>query len=183
MPGRNAQEAVDAFLEPLREAVSVLDGFAQFLISPKRGGYRKGETYGWTLCGAGGMFLKGLGSLHAQMWFEIVDADPEKYEKPVRVTTRGYRYRLEAIGGGDKWRAHWHPNGKSDATFPHVHMPPDYAHFMLPRVTFENVVQWCVQLGAPLRCTTQEAEARLTLAQAPHLLFRTWNTHPDEPHG
>jgi len=161
----------------------VLDGFAQFLVSPKSGGFRKGEEYGWWLNGPDGMPLKGLGTLHAQMWFEIIDADPEKYEKPLRVTTRGYRYRLADQSGPDRWRAHWHPNGKSDATFPHIHMPPDYGHFMLPRITFENVIQWCVQLGAPLRCTPHEAEERLVLAQANHLLFRSWNTHPDEPRG
>jgi hypothetical protein len=53
MPGRTPAEAVDAFLDPLRDALRVLDGVAKLMISP-RGGFRKDVRYSWVLNGADG---------------------------------------------------------------------------------------------------------------------------------
>ena len=183
MPGRNPQEAFDAFIAPLKDAVSVLDGHAQF-VAPRKGGFRLGQEYSWLLNSPQGMPLRGVGTLHAQMWFKFVKADTSKHEGAIRVTTLGYLYRLEGLDSKDIWRAHWHPQGNSPVSVPHVHIAPHLkSHFITPRITFENVVQWCAELGAPLRCTLEEAVTRLELAQAQHVLFRSWNTRPDEPRG
>lgn len=180
MPGRNPNEAVEAFLEPLRDAVSVLEGYSKLLVS-KKGGYYLGGEYSWMLVGPEGMKLGSAGRLHAQMWFKIVSCDPTTYEGKVRVTTLGYLYRIELPSGQDAVRAHWHPQRNSNVAYPHVHIQPDLAgHFITPRVTFENVVQWCIQLGAPLSCDEETAARMLDIAQANHLTFRSWNVRPGE---
>ncbi len=58
MPGRNPREAVLSFLEPLKEAVAVLDGYAKFMVGPC-GGFRKDTPYTWILNGEEGMSLSG----------------------------------------------------------------------------------------------------------------------------
>jgi hypothetical protein len=60
MPGRTPAEAIDAFLDPLRDALRVLNGLAKLLISPT-GGFRKGVRYSWVLNGADGMDLGAVG--------------------------------------------------------------------------------------------------------------------------
>jgi hypothetical protein len=105
--------------------------FSKLMVLGKQGTYRMGKTYAWSLNGDAGMNLGPVGIFRAEMHFEIIDADPEKYGKPLRVTTRGYRYSLEAKPGrenkpGSKhWLMHWHPNGTSDVDYPHLHIAPD----------------------------------------------------------
>jgi hypothetical protein len=44
---------------------------------------------------------------------------------------------------------HWHPAGRSHATFPHLHLytvRPD-GHFVTPRQTLESAVHWCIEMG------------------------------------
>ncbi|MGH3941923.1 MAG: hypothetical protein ACRDTG_25545 [Pseudonocardiaceae bacterium] len=68
MPGDTQQEAVTAFLEPLRSALCVLDG--RGVITPgRRGGWVKGKTYSWTINAGQGMKLGDIGTLHASMKF------------------------------------------------------------------------------------------------------------------
>jgi hypothetical protein len=90
MPGRTPAEAVDAFLDPLRDALRILDGVAKLLISPK-GGFRKGVRYSWVLNGADGMDLGAVGRFIASMEFEIIDADPTKNEAGSRSQIEGNR--------------------------------------------------------------------------------------------
>lgn len=48
MPGDTPQEAVTAFLSPLKEAVSVLDGRGAITVN-RHGGWARGQTYSWVL--------------------------------------------------------------------------------------------------------------------------------------
>lgn len=176
MPGRTAAEAVAAFLEPLREALKVLDAVTQLSVAPK-GGYRKGVRYSWVLNGSRGADLGPAGILTASMEFEIIDCDPSTNEfgHPLRVSSRSYHYKLRAPDGTDRWRMHWHPEGKSPITWAHLHMPPDdKLHLASDRMTFEKAIMWCAQFGAPLTCTLGEAADRVLLIEAPHRLNRTW---------
>ncbi len=184
MPGRNPQEAVAEFLEPLREALRVLDGAANISVSPK-GGYRKRVRYAWVLNGASGLPLPPAGTFFAQMEFEVIDTDPEIDELglPLRVTTKSYHYKLrDDDAGQDHWRAHWHPSGNSPVTWPHLHLPSDFKrHLPSERFTLENAIFWCAQYDAPLTCSMAEAEDRLVLAEAPHRLHRSWPPQPRQP--
>lgn len=180
MPGRNPNEAVEKFLEPLRRALNVLDGYSQIRVS-RGGGYTKGEVYSWVLCPPGGMALKGprLGTFHAEMMFKVIDADIDKYEAPYRVTTLAYRYKLCDADGNELWMVHWHPMGDSPYVEPHQHQPPDMGrHLPTGRITFEKVIAWCIEYGAETCCTKTDAINTLALCEAPHLLYRTWSDSP-----
>jgi hypothetical protein len=176
MPGRTAAEAVSAFLEPLREALKLLDGVTNLSVSPK-GGYRRGVTYGWVLNAGAGVRLGRAGIFTASMQFEIIDCDPStnEYGHPLRVSTRYYNYKLTLPEGGDAWRMHWHPGGVSDVEFAHLHLPPDLRrHLASERMTLEKAIQWCAQHDAPLTCDPDEAANRLMMIEAPHRLHRSW---------
>jgi hypothetical protein len=177
MPGRTPAEAVAAFMQPLREALRVLDAVTSLQVAPK-GGFRRGVTYGWVLNGDRGADLGWAGTFFASMTFEIVDCDPDKNEfgHPFRVSTRSYHYKLRSADGGpDLWRMHWHPEGNSPVTVAHLHLPPDLRrHLPSERMTFEKAILWCAEFGAPLSCTKQEAADRLLLTEAQHRLHRSW---------
>lgn len=183
MPGQNPREAVEEFLNPLRAASSVLDGHAQLLVR-RTGDYRTGVVYAWTLCGPRGMELRGLGHLHAEMRFEIVESDPARHGGMLHVATRGYRYRLEVTRKGrtkDLWMIHWHPNGDSPYKEPHIHIP-DHLSRHLPTgwITFEKVIGWCVDFGAPLAARKGDVFSQLALTEAPNLFYRRWDDSPRE---
>lgn len=177
MPGRNPQQAVDAFLQPLRDALRLLDGVAKILVSPKDG-YRVGQRYSWQLNGADGVDLGAVGRFIASMEFEIIDTDPagNEYGHPYRVTTRSYHYKLRGRDGDDQWRMHWHPDGRSRVKVPHLHRPPDLKqHWPTGRLTLENAVAWCIESGAAVVGGDRErAQNELALIEAPHRLYRSW---------
>ncbi len=87
MPGRNPHEAVVSFLDPLRDALAVLDSHSQIVVH-KRGGYRKEVPYAWLLNDEEGMRLRGVGRLRATMQFMIISCDPVTNE-------HGHRFRVQ----------------------------------------------------------------------------------------
>jgi hypothetical protein len=147
------------------------------MISPE-GGFRKGVRYSWVLNGADGMDLGAVGRFIASMEFEIIDADPAKNEfgHPFRVTARSYHYKLRGRDGIDQWRMHWHPEGRSRITTPHLHRPPNLkSHWPTGRLTLENAVGWCVESGAAVTSdSAMQAHEQLALIEAPHRLYRSW---------
>jgi hypothetical protein len=158
----------------------VLDGYASITLS-KRGGYFEGQELAWLLNQGDGIQIDGVGTYFAEMGFKVVRADPGKHEGKYRVTTLRYRYKLRAPDGEDMWRVHWHPDGESSFREPHLHMRPNLkVHFAVQRVTFEQTIQWCMQLGAPLTCTPEEAKGRLDETEWTHVLYRSWSTSPGE---
>ena len=176
MPGRTPQEAVGAFLDPLREALKVLDAVTKISVAHK-GGFRKGVEYAWVLNRGSGARLGNAGTFVAAMSFEVIECDPDKNEfgHPYRVSTGSYHYKLRGLNGQDLWRMHWHPKGNSPVTYAHLHLPPNFKrHLACERTTFEKAILWCVEYGAPLTCTAEEAADRLLLLEATHRLHRSW---------
>src|SRR5215213_8407133 len=89
----------------------------------------------------------------ASMHYRIIPTDPEKYdiqEGRWRVTTSAYLYEFRTPDNAKLWAMHWHPAGKSHATFPHLHLYTvrSDGHFVTPRQTLESAVQWCIEMGA-----------------------------------
>jgi hypothetical protein len=180
MPGHDPHEAVREFLEPLEDALAVLDGFTKLFVSGSKP-YRKGHLYAWVLNGPEGKLLPGVGLFSARMNFEVIDCDPNRYEKPLRVTTRAYSYSLDDEQGSPRWRLDWHPGGKSPVSYPHVHMPPNMKdHNPTERATFERAIGWCVAAGARLTCSVDEALNHLLVTESRHRLHRSWHLRPDE---
>lgn len=128
-----------------------------------------------------GLHLPDVGTYFAEMGFQIIQADQARHEGKFRVTTLRYRYKLEGPDGEDLWRAHWHPDGRSSVKEPHMHLPPDLKlHFEIPRVSFEQTIKWCIQLGAPLSCAQDQAINTLDETHWPHVLYRSWSNSPAE---
>lgn len=188
MPGRNPHEAVVSFLDPLRDALAVLDSHSQIVVH-KRGGYRTDVPYVWLLNDAKGMRLGGVGRLRATMQFMIIACDPATNEHGhrLRVTTLGYNYKISDRDDRDQLRFHWHPRGAGANPHPHVHALPNLdTHVYMPRVTLETVIRACLEIGAPLTMDVDEAVKHLAVTEAPHMLYRTWSDWPPgraEPYG
>jgi hypothetical protein len=177
MPGRTPDDAVRAFLAPLQRGLKVLDGHAKLTIA-KKGSYRKGRSYEWSINSEAGMRLGRIGTFYASMRFEIVDSKPEEHDPEhqgeFRCSTRGYNYKLSPSAGDDHWRLHWHPVGPSPIKGPHIHFPPNFdRHLPSPRFTFEQAITWLIEFDVPLRVSREEALAELAEIEAAHVLHRT----------
>lgn len=187
MPGATPRAAIQAFLEPLKQGMSLFDTTAVITVGePVRPDPAK--VYTWTINRGDGAVLAGLGTFHASMKFQIVESDPsehdEEHQGRYRCSTRGYNYKLTLRSGSDQWRMHWHPEGVSTESGPHVHPGSNLKlHLPTPRLTFETALGWLIQYDAPLRCTPDEARIRLAELEAAHLLYRSWASAADRPQG
>jgi hypothetical protein len=179
VPGASPYQAVEAFLAPLERAVACL-GTGKIVVSPG-GRATTGKTHLWNLNGGDGLVLRGDAAgcrFLASMHYRVVPTDPEKYEVEQgrwRVTTLAYLYEFRTPDNAKLWAMHWHPAGRSHATFPHLHLysvRPD-GHFVTPRQTLESAVQWCIEMGA----APQNPQRRTVLAESEgiHQLYRSWS--------
>lgn len=201
MPGKSPAEAVEAFLAPLRLALSTV---ARAKITVPRGGLNPpvGAEQVWTLNNGASVTLTAASrpadqpqlprplAFHAAMYWKVIRDEREDYG-PFRVSTTGYSYSM--LAGPEQvevWAMHWHATGVSDETKPHMHfgvpMLDNAApvskrdHMPTGRMTFEDAIRWLVKCGA--RPLVDNWTDRLALAEAPHLLFRSWSSDPDVRH-
>ena len=177
MPGRTPSEAFEAFVDPLRAALSCLAA-AKITTGPKAR-----EPHGvrvWSVNLANGVVLRDGWHFEAEMHYEIIHSDPPA--EPWRVTTRAYRYRISRCDT-DLVRMHWHPTGKSPFTTPHFHIPMlaraadgEHGHLPIGRVSFEDAVQWVIVMsGQHARDDWQEV---LDRTRTRHVEHRTWSDAP-----
>jgi hypothetical protein len=177
VPGRTPTEASEAFFEPLRSALACI---TRGKITPSRGGRSDPHRdHSWTL-NKGSASLTGGYTFTAGMIYKIIE-DPEK--GPWRVTTLAYEHELVDANNRRMFALHWHPQGVSTVTTPHLHLGPGVlvdgcaltpkAHLPMPRATFEQAIRWVVEvIGSPL---CDDWADRLKAAEDPHLEHRTWH--------
>jgi hypothetical protein len=181
MPGPNPAAAVEAFLDPLRDAVSCI-GTAHITLSPRARG-KVGETHAWTLNRGRPVALQSGWAFRAGMRFETLDLGQSEGRDRFRVTTREYIYSAE-LHGREFMSAHWHPLAKnSEVEFPHYHfgaaaLTPDggylaRAHIPSPRVSLEAFIRLMIRdLGiTPARDDWEERLAQSETVFAEH---RSW---------
>jgi len=181
VPGRTAQDAVEAYLEPIRQALGCLDAVVKVV---RTGGRALNQDGAWVANGGSGILLPRVGALHLKQKFRVVEVDPRQHDIAagrLRVTTLSYNYKLEDGDGHELWMMHWHPDSPSTFTNPHLHLKGHPGHRPTPRQTVEDAVKWAQLDGAPVRRT--DWQAVLALTEGPHKLYRTWSVTPDEPHG
>lgn len=185
MAGRTPADAVAAFMHPIQEAASVLGpckvtGAGEFR-SP-----RVGHEYSWSLNDGAGIKgrnahgVTGVRDFYASMSWRVVPDDRDGYG-PFRVTTTRYDYSL-ILDDGEVWAFHWHPEGRSDVVYPHVHFGSPVlastspitskAHPPTGRMTLEQTIRWVLESGGT--SPFHDWPERLALAEAPHLLYRSW---------
>jgi hypothetical protein len=187
MPGRSPKEAVDAFLEPLKVALSCVTR-GQLVLT--RGAYGDvGETHQWQLNGDDGATLGDV-RLRAGMHFEVLDRGASQRDQRFKVSTRGYVYGIELADDGDELISiHWHPNGTSPYRDPHYHLgeaaisPSGVflarAHIASPRISFEHVVRSLVE-DTGVRPLCDDWSERLSQTEALFDEHKSWSTRPGE---
>lgn len=185
MAGRTPWEASRAFFGPLRIALSCI---ATAKITTSSGGCDAlGKVHSWSINGGEGVPLRGGYRFEAGMTYEIIKVDDDTLG-PFKISTQGYLYSLYDKQGNELFGIHWHPGGSGGFQAPHVHFGspvlspqgplPAKHHLPTPRMTFETAIRWAIEHGAePIQADWQN---RLTLAETPHLLYRSWHQSPDE---
>jgi hypothetical protein len=169
VPGRNPYEAFQDFIDPLQMALSCL-GVTKIQVSS--GGKQDIDTDHSWLLSDGGMALGDGLFFRAAMRYQIIEDAQYGY----RITTRSYMYSL-LRNGEEVWSMHWHPDGNSDYSEPHFHIPSvaGKGHLPASRMTFEEAILWTIRSGAaPAR---EDWESVLTESYERHVKHRSWDTH------
>lgn len=181
MPGRNPREAIDAFLEPLKDTVSCVAHAKITLSRDGRGG--RGKVHALTLNKDVPVKLKcrPVLMLRIGMQYEIVRTeDPGR--PPWRVSTRAYAYEMQTASGELVWSYHWHP--ASAVTNPHAHLGhtqlaedavlSQKAHHPTGRVSLESVIRACItEYGVtPER---DDWDKTLALREGDFQIYRSWS--------
>lgn len=181
MPGNTTYTAFQAFVSPLASALSCL-AHTKLQCGPL-GKSALGVTH--LLFTNRGEYVPLPGptllEFRFRMHYELIKDDRPGFG-PFRATTKSYDYSLRKTGGASVLDYHWHPSGRSHEKRPHVHLGsaqlrPDAVlsnkvHLLSGRATLESVLRTAIDLGArPLR---DDWSDRLTEAEGPHLLYRSW---------
>ncbi len=188
MAGKTPEEAVDAFLEPLRQAALCLTD--QPLLAS--GCRPSAEPHGVTFAPRGSAIpLRGpsgargveLFISHRYRIVETAEADRGHW----KVSTVAYVYDVVDRDGRELLTYHWHPDA-AGPDFPHLHVsgrvgtlsvgddvPPvalGEMHLPTDRIAFEAIVRLLIREFevAPLRSDWEE---RLANSEA---VFKTWRT-------
>ncbi|WP_141979690.1 hypothetical protein [Saccharothrix saharensis] len=181
MPGRTPSEAFDAFVDPLKEALSCL---AHAKINVTHGGRTVvDEEHSLYLNRATAVELKGPARLELGIRMRYKIIRDESLEKgPFRVTTLAYDYLLARKSGEAVLNFHWHPSGKSHNKQPHIHVGTNELandsvltnkiHVPTGRVSVEQVLRAAIELG--VQPIIPDWADRLNKTEAPFLEHRTW---------
>lgn len=146
MPVRTPREAVDAFLTPLRQAISCVTN-AQLA-----GGFEPGEIHGLIFrpTESGYIRLSGSPSLRFRLLhqYEVTEG-----KTGWEVHTRAYTYQLQVADGQEIVIYHYDPRPGSKVKTPHLHVRGLEKPFFLGKVHFPT---GRVSLEAVLRCAIEE---------------------------
>jgi hypothetical protein len=189
MPGNTAYEAYGAFVTPLASAISTV---ARTKITCSEGGKQKlgavhtlylGPVEGYIQLKSEALKNTGLDlEFRGRMRYEIINCEPPE-EHRYRVTTRWYAYSVRTSDGAAVFDYHWHPDGQSDESDPHVHwghsqLNPEGVlaksqHWPSGRVTLESIIRRLIKELEVKPLCADWAE-KLDEAEGPHLAHRTW---------
>jgi hypothetical protein len=181
LPGRSPREAVDAFLEPLQDAISCV-ARAKITLSPGGRG-EPGKIHGLTVNEDEPIKLKckPVLMLRIGMLYEIVQTN-EPGRLQWRVSTRGYAYEMQTASGELVWSYHWHPTSR--VMNPHAHLGHTQlaedavlyqkAHNPTGRVSLEGVIRACItEYGAAHM--RDDWDKTLALREGDFQLYRSWS--------
>ena len=155
MAGRNVNEAVNNYRDPLKEVIGCVT--QPILLFSAGGGYRVGNEYSLALQKGDPVKLGGEANISITMiqYFRPVE-DVRKDYGPYRVSTRAYYYTIQDADGHEVLAYHWHPTApNSNTPWPHVHL--EYGagvgrqelageHIPTGRVTVEDFVRLLLEV-------------------------------------
>jgi hypothetical protein len=155
MPGRTARQADDAFLGPLRRALSCITD-VQFFVSPPAPArallLSGGDLTGGDLKLRSGVVGGGLLLRIRQQFRSVHDLDAVMEER-WHVSTVAYDYRVSRVDDDRELLSwHWHPRG--GVSFRHLHVGADWLnrrlHVPSGRVSIEAVLRMLLgELAVP----------------------------------
>lgn len=182
MPGRTPREAVDAFVEPLKDIVSCV---ARAKINLSHGGWGVvGKIHALTVNRDQPITLKcrPVLLLKIGMLYEIIRTEDRPERGAWRISTRGYMYEVQTASGELVWSYHWHPTGKVGS--PHAHVGHTQlaadavlsykAHHPTGRISLESVIRTLVA-EYDVAAMRDDWEAILALRENDFQIYRTWS--------
>jgi hypothetical protein len=182
LPGRDPREAVEAFLEPLKDTISCVAKAKIILSHDGWGGI--GRVHALTVNNDQPVKLKCRPTLmlRVTMHYEIVRTkEPDR--PPWRVSTRSYAYEMQTASGELVWSYHWHPTTPI-APGPHAHLGhtqlaenavlSQKVHNPTGRVSLESVVRACItEYGVTAQ--RDDWDKTLALREGDFQLYRSWS--------
>jgi hypothetical protein len=105
-----------------------------------------------------------------------------------KVKTTAYYYELQSRSGAEVLSYHWHPESRSPATFPHMHIGTGSgvevggllkAHFPTPRMALEDFLRMLIE-DFGVQCEREDWENVLGRSRAKFEADRTWRYIPTE---
>ncbi len=145
MAGRKPHEAVTNYLEPLRKAISCITRSGLQVTSRDQ----LNKVHALTLNRGSAVPLRGRRdlTLNIRQGYRIEEAEGEL--GPYEVSTAAYAYIIGDAEEREILTYHWHPEGPSHITEPHLHLGPAAeigceelvkAHIPVGRITIEDVI-------------------------------------------
>ncbi len=178
MAGRTPSEAVQNYLEPLQRAISCVTNS----VLNVRGGYHpSADPHPLALAGGAPVSLSSNPAISMSVLQNYRILEYEGPGGPWKVSIVSYYYSLEDTERREILY-HWHPQGTSTVTFPHVHVRAgghlgstriDEAHFPTGRVALEDVLRLAIREFGVNPRRTDWAEV-LDTTQAAYEDWRTW---------
>ena len=181
MAGASPKHAVESFVKPLQRALSCVTT----AVIDRQEGHDLGITYALTVNGGAPVRLARVNrradiAIRIAQQYRIVQAEGDR--GPLKIQTVAYMYTVENADGRELFGYHWHPESRSPASFPHLHLGAgamigraelQRAHFPTGRVSVEEFLRLVIE-AFDVRTHRRDWRAVLQQAQAAFSNWRTW---------
>lgn len=176
MPGRSSGAAREAFLEPLRRALSCVTTAQLFVPGSKSPGDVEALALSEEPLRLRSTRIDGGVQLKLVQQFRLVCETPTAWH----VSTEAYFYRLNDGAGSELISWHWHP--QTGVSYPHLHVAAGLldrrAHLPSGRVSIESVLRLLLtDLGVPpTREHLHDYTRVLDETEATFITHRRWHS-------
>jgi hypothetical protein len=181
LAGASPKQAVENFVKALQRALSCVTT----AVIDRQGGHDLGTIYALTVNGGEPVRLARVSrragiAIRITQQYRIVQAEGDR--GPLKVQTVAYMYTVEDAEGREVFGYHWHPEGRSPTSFPHLHLEAGAmigrveimrAHFPKGRVSVEEFLRLVIETF-DLRTRRKDWRAVLQQTQAAFATWRTW---------
>jgi hypothetical protein len=182
LPGRTQREARDAFLTPLRKALSCLTT-AQLFASPagRAGDGLEAITLSQEPLKLRSGLLGDVIYLKLRQQFRVVKDESAPARRRWKVSTVAYFYQLDDCAGAELASWHWHP--QTGLRYPHTHVSGSrlgkQAHLPTGRVSIESVIRLLlIDLKVPAaKGHADDYQEILAKAEDDFIGYRSWHAH------
>jgi hypothetical protein len=186
LPGNSPGEAVDNFLEPVKDAIQCVgDGVLVYRDHPGLG-----QLEAATLNGGEGMGIRSaiFGRLRLEVNFQYVLLESDDERGPYRCSTRGYIFSISDREDHELVSFHWHPLSVSPDLGPHMHIGTTVLpqtgtlHVATPRVTVEDVIEHLADsFAVDMPLPEGEWRPRIERSREVHVTWRDWHERGEAP--